>query len=313
MRAGLINSPSVVQIANLKPVVASAAVLDIFTKSGGAVPDATHPIYVAIPDANGLTLRNRIGAVASGTSIITLADAANYWLKGSLDEEIKTAWVYAIWSEADQGIVWALGGYSGFTIVPTTTTETDDDYFLLEGSSTYTRAATDYCVAVCKIRYEYDTADVPDHTLQATVLNAPQVIWNPKSDYGYQKNLATSNVAGANIADYSAISVVAKQSGKYSISIHAVGSVSAGTYEQLQCRIKTGSATYGTANQKAFMPTSLININQYISISGTVECYVNAGDTIHCGAYMGGDGGNRSIFGDNQTAGMTFLSFIRID
>jgi len=178
-------------IYNLKPVI-NAAVnkLDIFSKSGGADPDASNIVAVAIPDGNGFVFRSRAAAYLSGTSQIVMADAANYWGKGSLDAEIKTAWLYAIWDGT--GIVWALAGYSGFTRVPTTTTATDDDYFLLEDGSTYARSNDHYCVSVAKIRYQYDTADTPDHTIQATVIDAPQVVWNPKSDYGYTCLLYTS-------------------------------------------------------------------------------------------------------------------------
>jgi hypothetical protein len=299
-------------IKNLKPVVASAAVLDIFTKSGGAVPDASNIITVAIPDANGYTFRSRNGAVAAGTSIITLADAANYWSKGSLDAEIKTAWLYAIWSTADAGIVWALGGYSGFTIVPTTATVTDDDYFLLEGSSTYSKVATDFCIAVAKIRYQYDTADAPDHTIQATVLDAPQVIWNPKSDYGKILTLATTNTSASDITEYSAVYGVCKQSGKYLILGNANEYASSGTVNSMQAYIKVGSATYGSAVYKAkqynWTPTGII--------LGTVvqtQCYVNAGDTIHLGLAVTSDSGNRNIQGDDAFVGLTSLLFVRTD
>jgi hypothetical protein len=152
------------RISNLKPTVNVAVnKLDIFTKSGGAAPDSTNIISVAIPDGAGHTLRSRAAAYLSGTGQIILADAGNYWSKGSLDGEIKTAWLYAIWDGT--GIVWALGGYSGFTNVPTTTTATDDDYFLLEDGSTYSRSASHYCVAVARVRYQYDTSDTPDHTI----------------------------------------------------------------------------------------------------------------------------------------------------
>ena len=300
-------------VNNLKPVV-NAAVnkLDIFTKSGGAVPDATNIISVAIPDGNGYTFRSRAAAYLSGTSQFIMADAANYWSKGSLDAEIKTAYVYAIWDAAG-GIVWALGGYSGFTRVPASTTETDDDFFLLEAGSTYTKAVTEYCVCVGKIRYQYDTADTPDHTIQATVLDAPQVIWNPKSDYGYSKNFATTFTQGSNISEASRIAIVVKQSGKYSISAIVLGS-SDTTGVTARLYIRTGSATYASATQLTF--SNMVRTDVGISsVAGpSKQKYLNAGDTIHLGISIIGTT-NMSIIGDDGGwgPGVTQLTFMRVD
>jgi len=300
-------------VNNLKPVV-NAAVnkLDIFTKSGGAVPDATNIISVAIPDGNGYTFRSRAAAYLSGTSQFIMADAANYWSKGSLDAEIKTAYVYAIWDAAG-GIVWALGGYSGFTRVPASTTETDDDFFLLEAGSTYTKAVTEYCVCVGKIRYQYDTADTPDHTIQATVLDAPQVIWNPKSDYGYSKNFATTFTQGSNISEASRIAIVVKQSGKYSISAIVLSS-SDTTGVTARLYIRTGSATYASATQLTF--SNMVRTDVGISsVAGpSKQKYLNAGDTIHLGISIIGTT-NMSIIGDDGGwgPGVTQLTFMRVD
>jgi len=296
-------------IFNLKLAV-NAAVnkLDVFTKSGGAVPAATNIIRVAVPDGTGNTIRSRAAAYLSGTSQFILADAANYWSKGSLDAEIKTAFVYAIWDGT--GIVWALGGYSGFTRVPTTTTVTEDDYFLLEASSTYTRSNSHYCVCVGKIRYQYDTADTPDHTIQATVLDAPQVIWNPKSDYGYSKSLATTVTSVGDIAEYSAVSLVVKQSGTYDIIGSAFGQDS--TSGNVFAFIKVGNPTYASATPKRsaysggsgnFGHTTIVVINRV---------FLNAEDTLHLGAYVVGSG-NRYLWGDNDFLGGTSLSFRRVD
>jgi hypothetical protein len=300
-------------VSNLKPTV-NAAVnkLDVFTKSGGAVPDATNIIKVAIPDGNGHTLRSRAAAYLSGTSQIVLANAANYWSKGTIDAEIKTAWLYAIWDGT--GIVWALGGYAGLQKVSTTTTATDDDYLLLEASSTYTRDANHYCVAVAKIRYEYDTGDDPDHTIQATVENSPRVIWNPKSDYGKTVNLATTITSGSNI-DQSVCSAVVAQSGRYLVSGHGFAQANAAAV-WLSLYIKTGSATYGSAVQKAYgysdsnyAPT---NYFAYASIPPAIV-WLNAGETIHLGTLVVASTGNRTIVGDDTTVGTTQLTFTRID
>ena len=283
-------------VSNLKPVV-NAAVnkLDVFTKSGGAAPDATNVINVSIPDGNGYTSRSRAAAYLSGTGQIILADAANYWSKGSLDAEIKTAWLYAIWDGT--GIVWALAGYSGFNRVPTTTTETDDDYFLLEASSTYTRSNAHYCVAVAKIRYQYDTADTPDHTIQATVENAPQVIWNPKSDYSTKK-YADYLVQASDIADYSAIAIVVKQSGKYRATApvmwQAYNGAASGHCTML---IKVGSAIFAgavTKDEYTDHRTAPLNVATTTIAS---EFYANAGDTVHLGLNIVCDGSyNREVY-----------------
>ena len=285
-----------VLVDNLKPVVnGTVNLLDVFTKSGGAVPDATNIIAVAIPDGNGYTFRSRNGAVASGTGQIAMADAGNYWSKGSLDAEIKTAYLYAIWSTADGGLVWALGGYSGFTRVPASVTATDDDFFLLETSSSYTKVVTDYCVCVGKIRYQYDTADAPDHTIQATVLNAPQVIWNPKSDYA--KSIpATAASVGSDIAIASVASFVAKQSGLYML----MASINGGnTLGNLTMDIKVGSSTYASAVSK----TGVIRADNYgggfTSCSDSCLVYINAGDTVHLGIGVTGTAAENRVINAN--------------
>ena len=241
-----------------------------------------------------------------------MADAANYWSKRSLDAEIKTAYVYAIW-DANGGIVWALGGYSGFTRCPASTTATDDDFFLLEASSTYTKVITDYCVCVGKIRYQYDTADTPDHTIQATVLDAPQVVWNPKSDYGYTKTLATSNASGGDITDYSAVNLVVKQSGKYQITGQILGGTSISGTINVVLQIKTGSSTYGSAvyiihNMQQSSSSAVAQ-----SVLGMGQILLNAGDTIHLGAALYAGSGTRTLIGDSDFIGVTSLNFIRID
>jgi hypothetical protein len=305
------SSPSVSRemIINLKPTV-NAAVnkLDIFTKSGGAVPSASNPIKVMIPDGNGYTQRTRAATYLSGTSQFIMADAANYWSKGSLDGEIKTAYIYAIWDGT--GIVWALGGYSGFTRVPASTTATDDDFFLLEEGSTYTKAVTEYCVCVGKIRYQYDTADTPNHTIQATVLDAPQIIWNPKSDYNRTLYLPTTVTSAGDIADYSAVSIIVKQSGKYFV----VGEAQV-LGLSLQCKIKTGSATYSSASLVGFGNIGILTQSrQGLCVFATP--FLNAGDTVHLGIFLNDSSGNRIIYGeDSSDYGLksTGLIFFRMD
>ena len=301
-----------IQVYNLKPAVnGDVNKLDVFTKTGGAVPDATNPIIVSIPDGNGFTNRTRNAAYLSGTSQFIMADATNYWSKGSLDAEIKTAYVYAIW-DANGGIVWALGGYSGFTRVPASITETDDDFFLLEASSTYTKVITDYCVCVGKIRYQYDTADAPDHTIQATVLDAPQVCWNPKSDYSRRYPLATSVTSASNIAETRLVEIVIKQSGKYEIHGALTGQCP-GVDSLVQLYIKTGSSTYASAVQKARCFLNGNMVEALMPVFGSTIVLLNAGDAIHLGGSMLGAEGTRKLLGDNDAADITYIWFRRID
>jgi len=265
---------------------------------------------VAIPDGAGHTLRSRAAAYLSGTGQIILADAGNYWSKGSLDAEIKTAWLYAIWDGT--GIVWALAGYSGFHMVPTTVTATDDDYFLLEASSTYTRSNAHYCVAVAKIRYQYDTADTPDHTIQATVENAPQVIWNPKSDYGMSLPLATGLTSPLNIPDQAIVFHAVKQPGLYEVSSAVM--YQAGTNGSLELKISTGSSTYGSATVKYHSIDSAASFPSAKSIGGApVSVYLNTVDTIHLGVAVGSSDSNRIVYGVSDGYIGTVLHFRRVD
>ncbi len=299
-------------VDNLKPVVnATVNILDIFTKSGGAAPSSTNIITVAIPDGTGYTRRTRAATYLSGTSKITMADAANYWSKGSLDGEIKTAYLYAIWDGT--GIVWALGGYSGFTAVSASTVATEDDFFLLETSSTYTRSTSHYCVSVAKVRYQYDTADAPDHTIQATVENSPQIVWNQPSDYSKTLTLsATTSSTVSNIVTYSAVSGIVKQAGKYLIEAHDSGYNDA-SYAELRAIIKTGSSTYASATQRAesiiFSSTTLY----IVSASCLATALLNNGDTVHLGAKVFSSTGTVYLYGDTAGTGLTALTFKRID
>jgi hypothetical protein len=304
--ANLVNG---LELINNMKLTVSSNVLSIVTISSGETPTATHPIRIAFSDADGITLKTRNTVYLSGTAQITMADATNYWSKGSLDAELKTAWLYAIWDGT--GIIWALAGYSGFKMVSTTTTVTDDDYFLLEGNSTYSRSNSHYCICVAKIHYQYDTNDTPDHTIQSSGETAPLIIWNPKSDYHIKKTLATTNLSGGDIGAYSVLSAVAKQSGKYFIN------ATISTYSKtlgVSLFICTGSATYASATQRSSTYQSVGSaVDIYLATSLNDCVYINSGDTIHLGAAVMGSTGNRSIRGDDNQLGATKLIFYRID
>lgn len=505
-------------VKNLAPTV-NAAVnkLDIFTKSGGAVPDLDNVITVAIPDGNGYTFRTRSGAYLSGTSQIVMADGASYWSKGGTSGEIVMCWLYAIWDGT--GIVWALGGYSGFLTVPlfvtssckflflgdkriglldssfsqkalsanntptayespkcyrcydsgthfiyTTDPSADfdfdgdfmltarvtltslnssimgsysnvdwnsasagdwaliidgdgyvdlvvkgqdtvigssytctnsvwydivvkrvsntvtiyvkndsetsmtvagsgtisgtigntqvfrlgraianlcgadvylsdisvwkgsfpsqntldvrgiagihsDHFFLLEDGSTYQPNTSHLCVAVAKVRYEYNTADTPDHTIQSTGENAPQVIWNPKSDYGKMLYLAADITLASDIADFNVISGMVKQSGRYYIFGTLAWYVLGGLAIQ---RLRVGDALYVSATVKAFSPDAGSNVAYPTTTPAQAEVYLNAGDSVHLGAGVWGGSGNKMIYGLTQSI-TTMLSFRRVD
>lgn len=148
-------------------VNATTNILDLFEKTTGIAPTSTYPIRVAIPDGTGVTWRTRSASVASGTGSFTLADGTSYWGFPSLNGSAYEVYVYAIWSAANGGLVWGISNRSDYQLCPTGTVATEDGYMLLEDSSTYTRVGTDYCVAVARVRFEYDTADTPDYTFSA--------------------------------------------------------------------------------------------------------------------------------------------------
>ncbi|NLT24660.1 MAG: hypothetical protein GXX82_16580 [Syntrophorhabdus sp.] len=306
-------------VKNLKPVVnASVNKLDLLTKSGGAVPDSDNVITVAIPDGNGYTFRKRSGAYLSGTSQFILADATAYWGAMSGADKIKVH-KYAIFDGT--GIVWALSRFAGFHNVPATTTPGDDDYVLLEDGSTYTRSASHHCVCVGEAWANYNTANTPNWTFYDSSTSAelaPQVIWNPKSDYGKSVSLATTITQASDIGQ-SVVSAVVKQAGVYEISYRHSASSSAGAYCIGDVIIKTGSATYGSAtiqsqNRHCNIDDAGIAVGNSDSMSTyKKKVYLNNGDTIHGGSNVYSASGNRSVHGNDTYIGCTMLSFRRTD
>jgi hypothetical protein len=149
---------------NLKPVADGDTVskLWIYTKSGGALPDSGNVIRVAIPDGNGYTWRTRAAEYLSGNGFILFNDQTSpgYW--GLATGARTAAYLHAIWDGT--GIVWALCRSPRYKVSETTTV-TDNDFMLLEFSTSYTRSADHYCVPVARIPFEYDTGDSPDYTI----------------------------------------------------------------------------------------------------------------------------------------------------
>lgn len=285
-------------VKNLKPTVnASVNKLDLLTKSGGAVPDSDNVITVAIPDGNGYTFRSRSGSYLSGTSQFILADATAYWGAVSGSDKVKLH-EYAIWDGT--GIVWALSRYAGFHKVPTTTTPGDSDYFLLEDGSTYTRSASHHCVCVGENWTNYNTDNTPDWTFyDATtdVALAPQIIWNPRSDWS-QKKYASYLVQASDIAPYSAIAIVLKQPGKYQTKGAVMWQAYNGAAHGF-CNmwLKVGSATYADATTvEQFTDHRNTPVNA-ATTPYTSEFYANAGDTVHLGLNVVCDGAyNRAVY-----------------
>ncbi len=189
--AGTTAYPSLVD--KLKVTVnATVNILDLFEKTTGVDPTTTYPIKVAIPDGTGVTWRTRSATVLSGTGSFTLADATGYWGFADLAASAYQLYVYAIWSTADSGLVWGLSNRSNLAVCPAGTTATVDGFMLLEDSSTYTRVATDYCVAVAAVKVQYHTADAPDYTFSAyniRIIYGPQ----PSRPLGHISGLAMSN------------------------------------------------------------------------------------------------------------------------
>jgi len=149
--------------------------LEIFESSTGIAPTANTPIKVHIPNGTGYTVRTRSQAELSGGAKFTLADATGYWGYASANGSSYPAFVYAIWSAAGSCVVWGLSNVGDLTLCPTGETETASGYMLLEDSSTYTRTGTDFCIAVAKVEFEYDTGDTPDYTF-ATAASGKNVI-----------------------------------------------------------------------------------------------------------------------------------------
>jgi hypothetical protein len=302
-------------------LVVNAAVnkLDIFESTTGVAPTATYPIKIAIPTATGFTFRTRSTAYLSGTAQFILADAANYWSKGSLDAEIKDAYVYAIW-DANGGVVWALGGYSGYTRVTASVTATDADFMLLEASSTYTKVITDYCVCVARIRYQYDTADTPDHTIQATVLDSPIIAWTPypvlkQTQDGETTNrrqpafLAYNSAADATATgDGTAYTIlfdteVKDQGGDYATGTGTFTAPVAGMYQLNTSVYLTSleaadviSLVIKTSNRDYLQVANFVAANQSVALSVFTD--MDAGDTAYVSITVTGGTKNVSVYGE---------------
>jgi len=284
-------------IFNIKPVI-NAAVnkLDLFAKSSGVAPTTDHPIGVNIPDGNGVTFRIRNASYLSGTSQFILNDANAYWGAVSGADNYKIH-IYEIY-DANGGIVHALSRYSGFYNVPTTTTVDDDDYFLLENGSSYTRAATDFCICVGWFWANYNTANTPDWTILNTANLKPGLKYDPPSNYGYDKLMAVSIVSASDIPATSVVNVVVKQSRWYNIwgKVNGRCGISPTT---LLGYIKTGSATYGSATQQDSAEWDTAGNGMQNNVPLFAHVFLTAGETIHLGAYVSGAGSDRIVYAGN--------------
>lgn len=302
-------------IYNLKVVPSAlSSGLAVYAESSGAAPDTSNPIVIAIPGTNGLnTIRTRSASYLSGGGLFVLADAANYWGKMSLASQQKDAWLYAIWDGT--GIVFALAGYAGFHRVTLTTTATDDDYFLLEYGSTYTRDANHFCVAVARIRFTYSVADTPDYTVASGGENAPFTIWAPKSDYTAATAMATTITVAGNIAEDGRASVTLKQTGRYIVT--ARGSISSNSTNQNGIvRLRYGNNTYANATNAAhgYMNDATTSNVSDLSVSAIISITNGANlNCVHVGVSCASDGNNRSIYGDDTVLRGTSITCVRID
>jgi len=302
-------------IKNLK-IVVNAAVnkLDIKTQSGNAIPDASNAITIAIPDGSGNTFERILAAYLSGTFQFILADATSYWGVASHATDKIKLHPYAIY-DANGGIVLALSRYAGFHQVPTTTDTSSDDYFLLEAGSTYTRAATDHCVCLGEVWANYNTANTPDWTFldAATAVEfSPQVVWNPKSDYGFHDGLASNITSNVDIADQTLLgSRLIKQSGEYFINADIAALTDAGnTYLGFIGSLRIG-ATYATSSLIQTMNAATNNViawNPIVKVPAGIRKYLNAGDKLWLGGALYAGSGNRIV-----SAGATHITIQRVD
>jgi hypothetical protein len=299
-------------ISNLRLVYINSYNLFILTASGGN-PSATDAIRIQIPDGSGNTLRSTTsGSIYNASPAIALYNFAyNNTPSGS---DINKIHVYAIWSAADQKIIYGFSRYSGFLQVPTTVVVTDSDYMGLEyGASEhsgglYTRVATDFCVCCGHFWANYNTATSPTNwTIQNSPAGLmPVVEWKIKSDYGTNAILPTSNSQTSDITEYSVMNMVAKQGGMYLLSV----SIAAYSNAELFYYIKIGSATYASATYVLSMRNAMAGYNQK---ERTIEIVVNKGDTVHLGAAVTGSSGNRILIGNDLYPHATGMTMQRIN
>lgn len=286
-------------------------ILDIFTLSGGNVPNADNIWVFQINTGNGLVPNTRAGSYLTGNGRFTFLDANNYGDAVSANNSRYIFYLYGIYDGT--GVVLALSRYTGFERVPTTTTISDPDFFKLEDGSTYIRDSAHSCECYGHVWLSFYTTNTPDWTILTTAGLEPRVLFQPAIDYGGTLNLATTNISGSNIAVYSVVNVVVKQSGIYEVSGSVRGSVDGGTYTQLNSFIKIGSATYGSATAIAMAGGEFSGSGFYQSATiNPRRVYGVAGDTIHLGASIAGSSGNRNICGDNGYVGATSLTFKRV-
>jgi len=277
--------------------------LDIFAKSTGALPTAAAPIQIAIPDSMGVTIRTRSAQYLSGASTIVMADGAGYWGRPSAAGTYE-AYLYAIWDGT--GIVWAMSLYPYHTTVPTTTTATDLNYFLLETSTTYSRSAGHYCICVGRVNYVYLTTNAPDHAIGDCL-----TIYKPEDfKVEHHNNILPTTISAATITDRSLMSQVVLWTGTYKVDIqaHYAGTPdAAATAAYFDLRV---GATYSTA-------TKLIHCLEQYSDGGRRRNFYKscmfdfqAGDTVHFGGYLtNGALGTVYIFGQNDADGIGGTSF----
>jgi len=302
-------------IKNLK-IVVNAAVnkLDIKTQSGNAIPDASNAITIAIPDGSGNTFERILAAYLSGTFQFILADATSYWGVASHATDKIKLHPYAIY-DANGGIVFALSRYAGFHQVPTTTTVTDPDYFLLEAGSTYTRAATDHCICLAEQWANYNTANAPDWSFlnsTAGVKYSPQIMWNPKSDYSFRDALASNITSAGDMADQALLqSRAIKQPGVYLINACITASSDGpGSMVGMTGSLRVG-ATYAASTLLQPMVASCMSYPPrvpMVTAPAAILCYLDEGAILWLGGAVVTSGGARII-----NASSTYITVTRID
>ena len=113
--------------------------------------------------------------------------------------------------------------------------------------------------------------------------------------------LATTVSSASDIAAATVIEIIVAATGTY--EIHGMAYTDGVTDEAF---IKTGSATYGSATQKAYAKTNDA-VASYHNLKVFAVVALTAGNSVHLGVAVAAAGGTRNIYGNTTTTGCTAL------
>lgn len=124
--------------------------------------------------------------------------------------------------------------------------------------------------------------------------------------------LGTSVSSSPNVAEQGVASVEVATAGTYLVTGRISGNnSSAATKSIFKAFVKTGSATYGAATQRAVGGAYAEDQNRVTAAVLWIGS-LSAGDTIHLGASGAADGGTSNIVGDNDEANATMIIAVKI-